>query len=165
MDSHGLKYKKVQIAKAILYSFSNKANHKKACRMKKTFIIFLCSWGNWYCHLNCTILPFSPDCEWVNNWLLQSTYRVHEELLSFTMSVIKSTTILLSLMIQFLLYPHLIKGNLFRQIFKEGNFWTPKMQKNSTANTLIECGSYCIADEVMMSRIGLLILKWFCIIS
>ena len=84
---------------------------------------------------------------------------------SFNMSVIKCNPFLLSLIIHFLLYPNLIKGNLFRQIFKEGNFWTPKMQKNLTAHTLIECGSYCIADEVMMSRIGLLILKWFCIIS
>ena len=62
-------------------------------------------------------------------------------------------------MIQLLLYPHMVKGNLFRQIFKEGNFWTPKMQKNSTANTLIECGSYCVVDQVVMSKIDLLISK------
>ena len=59
-------------------------------------------------------------------------------------------------MIQFLLYPHLVQGNLFKQIFKEGNFWTPKMQTISTAKTLIECGSLCVADEVVFSYIDLL---------
>ena len=80
------------------------------------------------------------------------------------MTVIKSNPILLSLVIQFLLCPHLVKGNLFRQIFKEGNFWTSKIQKNSTANTLIECGSYCVVDQVAMSKTDKLILKQFCTI-
>ena len=39
-------------------------------------------------------------------------------------------------------------GNLFKQIFKEGNFWVPKMQKISLAKTLVECGSFCVADKV-----------------
>ena len=43
----------------------------------------------------------------------------------------------------------MVKGNLFKQIFKEGNFWTPKMQRYSTAYTLIECGSFCVADKVI----------------
>ena len=44
--------------------------------------------------------------------------------------------------------PLLVDANLFKQIFKEGNFWVPKMQKISLAKTLVECGSFCLADKV-----------------
>ena len=67
----------------------------------------------------------------------------------FDMSGIKCSPRLFSFTIQFLLYFHLVKGNLFKQIFKEGNFWTPKMQRYSAAYTLIECGSFCVADKVI----------------
>ena len=61
-----------------------------------------------------------------------------------------STFLLLSLIIfKFVLHhPLLVDANLFKQIFKEGNFWVPKMQKISLAKTLVECGSFCVADKV-----------------
>ena len=61
-----------------------------------------------------------------------------------------STFLLLSLIIvKFVLqHPLLVDATLFKQIFKEGNFWVPKMQKISLAKTLVECGSFCAADKV-----------------
>ena len=61
-----------------------------------------------------------------------------------------STFLLLSLIIvKFVLqHPLLVDATLFKQIFKEGNFWVPKMQKISLAKTLVECGSFCVADKV-----------------
>ena len=51
--------------------------------------------------------------------------------------------------VRFMLHnPLLVDANLFKQIFKEGNFWVPKMQKISLAKTLVECGSFCLADKV-----------------
>ena len=106
-----------------------------------------------FCHFLLTLRG------WIANFFKADIEYMRNYVLSFTMSVIKCNAFLLILMIQLLLYPHLVKGNLFRQIFKEGNFLIPKMQKNSTANTLIECGSYCVVDQVAISKTDMLILK------